>query len=121
MGLGSVMEAEDIDGDGNKDLLLGCPLSAQFLYDKNPGMAHAGSLFVVYSSSNHSKWSNKVNDIAIIADASLNGSAYDFFGQSMAVVNGNLLLVGAPGSRNSAGTTVGKVYVFNITKNMKSR
>ena len=114
--LGAVSHAADIDGDGHDDLLLGCPFASA-----ENGAAHGGRVFGVLSSTANVA-SSEPHDVEQAAALSLSGrDRFEMFGQSMALVADDMLVVGAPFSRVTNTTTgqrtiaTGRVYGFNLS------
>jgi len=118
--LGDVLAVGDVDRDGHADLLIGAPFRSASDswpdYGVNQGMVAA-----FLSSKTHASGDRlALNQTAL----HLHGPAYSWFGQSMAVADEGVLLVGAPGLRqpNCSGTdggaalncTVGGVYAYDL-------
>jgi hypothetical protein len=106
-GFGSRLYALDINGDGHKDLVIGCP------HHGIQATVQTGVLYVFYSAISHPK-------IISIPDMTLQSpiiQPYEHFGSSAALIsNGNrkLLLVGAFGYSLFEAQRVGRVYAFSL-------
>ena len=118
MGLGTFVAAGDVDGDGHRDLLLGCPSANE--YD--------GRVLAVASKT--TRTAGLVIDVDTRGAADLDlagpaphgvGTGYGWFGASVSVSSGGQLLVGAPYHRLNSSCTancdiVGRVYGFDLIR-----
>lgn len=108
-GFGSRLYALDINGDGHKDLVIGCP------HYGIQATVQTGALYVFYSAISHP-------NIISMADMALQSpiiQSYEHFGSSAALIsNGNrkLLLVGAFGYSLFEAQRVGRVYAFSLAR-----
>ncbi|CAJ0759130.1 22488_t:CDS:10 [Entrophospora sp. SA101] len=118
-GFGYVLASGDIDNDGYKDLIIGCPHCGMYnitylvLYTHS----HIGAIFAFLSSSNHQgNISRHDNDWQKLSPEK---QAYEWFGSAIEVVkspnnnSNSIIVVGAPGYGNKK-QTVGKIYGFEI-------
>ncbi|OZJ04689.1 hypothetical protein BZG36_02553 [Bifiguratus adelaidae] len=112
-GFGQVLVAEDLDGDGFKDLLIGCPMCfGKWL------MPQAGEIFALLGSDIPSS-SPPATLRPTWSMHSLSSLPYENFGTTMTVAtlqNQTVLLVGAPGWRplGTASRRIGQVYAYNL-------
>ncbi|CDS05661.1 hypothetical protein LRAMOSA08189 [Lichtheimia ramosa] len=104
-GFGVSLEGFDIDGDGHKDLLVGCP------YCTVAGAPHAGAIYVFLSSSTKSSQSATYS-IPDMVFKNPRPQPYERFGTTFESIDG-VLLVGAPGYNMGALQRVGRVYAMN--------
>ena len=113
-GLGAVLAAADLDGDGVAELLAGCPWSS-FTAEAHPVPAvdsiNTGGLLSLTAPAPGRLPAG--SDARGAARLALTGAGYSWFGQSVAVLPGGLLAVGAPGHRDGSGVTVGAVQVHH--------
>ncbi|KAJ2959591.1 hypothetical protein NQZ79_g4899 [Umbelopsis isabellina] len=114
-GFGTRLYALDIDGDGQKDLVVGCPHCGQ------PLAAQTGAMMVYLSSDNPPKYISSPN--SGIRSPIIQG--YEHFGSSAAMIEGHdgkrLLIAGSSGYSWSEAQRVGRVYAFNIDNMLKPR
>jgi len=106
--LGDVLSAADVDGDGKPDLIVGCPSAND----------NAGRVLAFASSPSRMPGAILDVDATGVAILDISGSAYDRFGQSIAVV-GSTLVVGAPFHRPNASCNMncqmmGSIYGFAL-------
>ncbi|TPX30774.1 glycosylphosphatidylinositol phospholipase D [Synchytrium microbalum] len=109
--LGVALLGADVDGDGYKDLVVGSPFAA---YDGGIS-SQRGVIHAFYSSSNHTG----VIDARLNADWFFPSPAridFERFGSSLAMVDKDILVVGAPGFALLGDKTRGRVYGFKIKK-----
>nr|CAG8537997.1 2803_t:CDS:10 [Entrophospora candida] len=116
-GFGYVLASGDIDNDGYKDLIIGCPHCGMYNITYLYTHSHIGAIFAFLSSSNHQgNISRHDNDWQKLGPAK---QAYEWFGSAIEVVkspnnnSNSIIVVGAPGYGNKK-QTVGKIYGFEI-------
>ncbi|KAG2181022.1 hypothetical protein INT43_008604 [Umbelopsis isabellina] len=114
-GFGTRLYALDIDGDGRKDLVVGCSHCGL------PQAAQTGAMMVYLSSNNPPKHISSPN--FSIRSPIIQG--YEHFGSSAAMIEGRdgkrLLIAGSPGYSWSKAQRVGRVYAFSIDNMLKPR
>jgi hypothetical protein len=103
--LAQSIQAGDVNGDGNDDLILGAPFG--HLTNNGTDQIEVGEAWIFYSSRNRKTGQQFTEKTA---DVSLSGKeAHDWFGWHTQVVHlettdKKLLLVGAPGHNNGTDT-----------------
>ncbi|ORZ09288.1 hypothetical protein BCR42DRAFT_424118 [Absidia repens] len=111
-GFGSTLVAFDVDQDGYRDLLVGCP------YCSTGALPQAGRLDMFLSKSTY----GIKQGIITKADRTIYSSSpsrYEHFGSAIAFLestekeNGGTLVIGAPGAVINGHPKVGKIYGFN--------
>ncbi|KAH8550829.1 hypothetical protein BGW37DRAFT_60321 [Umbelopsis sp. PMI_123] len=111
-GFGSRLYAIDVNGDGQKDLVVGCPHCGQ-------GQSlQTGALYIFYSKISHPP-SLTVPDMTLRSPII---QRYEHFGRAVSLIsNGShrLLVVGAFGYSLKEAQRVGRVYAFDM-KNFRS-
>ncbi|KAI9486366.1 MAG: hypothetical protein EXX96DRAFT_548773 [Benjaminiella poitrasii] len=116
--LGTVLAGIDVDQDGFKDLVIGCPLCSV------GNQPQVGNIYVIKSATglHHSPVIVTHPDLFIDnpnAKEDPTGSAYDHFGESILAVK-DTILIGAPGFSAAGKQRVGRVYAFDIkTRKLK--
>ncbi|KAI8139150.1 hypothetical protein BJV82DRAFT_628349 [Fennellomyces sp. T-0311] len=102
-GFGFVIAGLDINADGHRDLVAGCPYCAV------AGKDQAGAVYIFLSNRAHTG----VPDITI---QSAIPAPYEHFGSALEYSStlGGRLLVGAPGHSVSRVQGVGRVYAFRV-------
>lgn len=106
-GFGSRIFVLDVNGDGQKDLVIGCP------YCGVPQSVQIGALYVFYSAKSHPK---SISTPGMTFTSPII-QRYEHFGYSASLIsNGKsrLLLIGALGYSLSDAQRVGRVYAFNV-------
>ncbi|KAG0750346.1 hypothetical protein G6F57_000758 [Rhizopus arrhizus] len=108
---GTVLAAVDIDQDGHRDLVIGCPLCPA------KGQLQAGIVYVY--NSRPTPASLLVRPDIIIENPSLNPTSYDHFGEYILLLD-DLVIISAPGFSVKEKQRAGKIYAFDIhTLNVK--
>ena len=112
LSLGEKVVAEDVDGDGNPDLLILSPHSTPFF-----GAHQVGQVYIFLARA-RPRW-RPVDLNANDADFLMTGSSlYGLFGSDVFVFNADsktLIAVGAPGTADTPGLhTPGALYIYMI-------
>ncbi|KAI7907026.1 uncharacterized protein BX663DRAFT_494551 [Cokeromyces recurvatus] len=116
--LGTVLVGIDVNQDGFKDLIIGCPLCSI------DNQSQTGRVYIIKSSSSLARYPATITQADWIIDnpniqEDVSRSAYDHFGESILLVK-DTLLIGAPGYCINMKQKVGRVYAFDIkTKKLK--
>ncbi|RHZ83591.1 hypothetical protein Glove_91g49 [Diversispora epigaea] len=126
---GQVLASGDVDGDGFRDLLIGCPYCGVHNELRTPRLLQTGGVFAFHSSSKH--YGNITvfdNDWSLKSPSDQN---YELFGTSIEVYNTKkinndnnkvppIVIVGAPGYNGKSNIQMaGKIYGFEIVKKNK--
>jgi glycosylphosphatidylinositol phospholipase D len=114
-GFGTRLFALDVDGDGQMDLVVGCP------YCGLRQAAQTGALMVFLSLNNPPKYISTPS----FTIRSPIIQRHEHFGSSASIIEGSnnkkLLLVGSFGYSWSEAQRVGRVYAFNVDSKLKTR
>ncbi|KAI8881505.1 hypothetical protein K501DRAFT_324454 [Backusella circina FSU 941] len=106
---GTVLEGIDVNHNGFKDLIVGCP----YCYDRNH--PQSGSLQIYLSRKGMASRNPAYRHQPDLVFKNPFPNAYDHFGASVAVSKDNVILIGAPGFSLKLSQRVGRVYAFDIT------
>ncbi|ORZ02972.1 hypothetical protein BCR43DRAFT_559784 [Syncephalastrum racemosum] len=108
-GLGAHLAALDIDGDGHKDLVIGCP------YCSVQRNLQAGAVFIFLSSVRHDAQSQSVFRTPDYTLWSSSPKQYEHFGRALTLAESTrTLLISAPDYNTPDARRAGRIYAFAL-------